>query len=249
MNKMQELFDKLVKEYDLRAIEIERETWYILNDLPLSKQTISNTITRLEETDKEFVNSNKKLLTNSEYISSVRRNFDKVNNAGETIGNFKMVNYLIMNSRLGSRYKIKLIEILDQIRINDYYVDENITDKNLDKLQEEINRLRGLIVVGNGGFENHQYKALSITAKEWSKIRGIEITEQMLLALMKKVGYITKDNNINHNMAYGNKIIVRNDIYYLSPKCLNLLVKQLDKYNNEELIQWNKKYIEESKPF
>lgn len=154
MNKVQVLFDELIKKYNLRAITIEGETWYSVNDLPLGKDAVRKAIQRLEKIKitnisdstsspvQNYVENNTKIITISMVTSSHIKNFDKVNNAGERFGNFKMVNYLIMNSRLGAEYKIELIEILDQIRQDGFYVDDNISSEQLDKLQQKVDKLK-----------------------------------------------------------------------------------------------------------
>lgn len=48
-NKVQDLFDKLIEKYNLRAITIEGETWYSVNDLPLGKDAVRKAIQRLEK--------------------------------------------------------------------------------------------------------------------------------------------------------------------------------------------------------
>lgn len=142
MKEIKELFDGLVKEYNLRAITIDNETWYGINDLPVREPR--KTFNDLKKQGKEnFVKENTKNITNSAVLLEDVRNFDKVNNNGETFGNFKMVNYLVMNSRLGAEYKIELIEILDEIRMKGYYVSDDITKEQLDNLQQEVDRLKG----------------------------------------------------------------------------------------------------------
>lgn len=144
MNKVQVLFDELIKKYNLRAIKIEGETWYGVNDLPIREPR--KTFGDLRKNKQEnFVNDNTRIIKPLD-ISAVplkdARNFDKINNFGEVFGNFKMVNYLIMNSRLGAEYKIELIEILDQIRQDGFYVDNNISSEQLDKLQQKVDKLK-----------------------------------------------------------------------------------------------------------
>lgn len=48
-NKVQQLFDKLVEGYNLRAIKIGDETWYALSDLPLDRKSINMKISRLSK--------------------------------------------------------------------------------------------------------------------------------------------------------------------------------------------------------
>lgn len=122
MNGVQNLFNKLIERYNLRAITIDGETWYGINDLPINKS--KDTFYKLrKEGQGDFVDNNTKMITNSGVANNDLRNFDKVNNAGETFGNYEMINYLIMNSRLGSEYKIELIKILKQIISNDVFLE------------------------------------------------------------------------------------------------------------------------------
>ena len=142
MNKIQVLFDELIKKYNLRAITIEGETWYAMNDLPLGRKAINKAVSRLKDTHEEYIKSNTKVITISMVTLSHLKNFDSIANRGEMFYNFKMVNYLIMNSRLGAEYKIELIEILDKIRQDGFYVDDNITSEQLDKLQQKVDKLK-----------------------------------------------------------------------------------------------------------
>lgn len=141
MNGVQNLFNKLIERYNLRAITIDGETWYGINDLPINKS--KDTFYKLrKEGQGDFVDNNTKMITNSGVANNDLRNFDKVNNAGETFGNYEMINYLIMNSRLGSEYKIELIKILKQIMTEGYYIDEDITQDQIDKLQNQVDKLK-----------------------------------------------------------------------------------------------------------
>lgn len=151
---MNELFNKLIEKYNLRAITIDKETWYGINDLPIRETRKTFSDLRKQGLG-DFVEDNTRTIkpsdisavlnsdtSNSAVCSTDTRNFDTVNNFGETFGNFKMVNYLIMNSRLGAEYKIDLIEILEQIKVNGYYIAQNINSYQLDKLQAEVNELK-----------------------------------------------------------------------------------------------------------
>ena len=147
-SRVQELFNELVERYNLRAIIINGEGWYGLNDLPI-RDTRKTTSDLRKQGFNDFVNNNTKLLTNAEIQSgSITdiRNFDTVNNRGELFGNFSMLNYLIMNSRLGAEYKIELIEILDKIRTNGYYIDDNITSEQVANLEREIEELKAELI-------------------------------------------------------------------------------------------------------
>jgi hypothetical protein len=145
-NKVKKLFDELIEKYNMRAITIEDKTWYAMNDLPMSGGAIRKKLHDISDVtlsnSLNFVKSNTKLITNSDINKSSTRNFDKVNNAGERFGNFKMINYLIMTSKLGVEYKIELIEILNEIKENDFYVDDNISKEQLNSLQNKVNKLK-----------------------------------------------------------------------------------------------------------
>ena len=150
-NKVQSLFNELVNKYNLRAIKIDDETWYAMNDLPLNRKAINMKMSNLRKDlssdgnlnlPSKFEKENTKLIKNSTVKLSNLRNFDKVNNTGETFGNFAMINYIIMTSRLGYEYKIEMINILDEIRKNDFYIDENIKPEQIEKLEQEVERLK-----------------------------------------------------------------------------------------------------------
>lgn len=139
MKGLKDLFDELVKEYNLRAITIDNETFYSINDLPMNTR---DNLSKLRKQGLEnFINDNTKTITTSNVYSTDIRNFDKIANRGETFGNFTMVNFLIMNSRLGAEYKIELIKILDKIRIQGYYIDNNINENQIRELKRNIKDL------------------------------------------------------------------------------------------------------------
>lgn len=138
---VQELFDSLIETYNLRAITIDDETWYGINDLPLKNDAIRKSLSRLKQSNPYYVENNTKKINSSTVTLSHTRNFDTISNFGETFGNYKIINYLVMSSRLGSEYKIELIEILDKIRTEGYYIDNNISQEQLDNLQCEVDRL------------------------------------------------------------------------------------------------------------
>ena len=112
MNKVQVLFDELIKKYNLRAITIEGETWYGVNDLPIREPR--KTFGDLRKNKQEnFVNDNTRIIKNSYVTSSPFRNFDKVNNAGERFGNEIMVIYLIQNSHMSITEKEKYLSLFN----------------------------------------------------------------------------------------------------------------------------------------
>ena len=217
-NKVQNLFDKLVEGYDLRAIKIGDETWYAMNDLPLSRQTLSNTKRKLEKSDAHlkcttnFVEENTRLIKNSEVKLNVIRNFDKVNNTGEMFGNFAMVNYIVMTSRLGHEYKIEMIKILDEIRKNDFYVDDNISDENLQKLKDNLIFKTEVLKKCYGN------KLLDV--KKVSRKVGVPL--DFIMGHMEKNGWITKKHEVTKKGAYG-KVIKHKDRFYLSEEGIKLI--------------------------
>lgn len=261
---IQELFDELIKKYNLRAITIEDITWYGINDLPIREPR--KTFSDLRKQNKEnFVKDNTKLITNSDVLlkdtsnSNVIkypvRNFDKVNNAGETFGNFKMVNYLIMNSRLGVDYKIDLIEILDVIRTKGYYIDNNITNEQLEDLELEISRLK--------------YDRLYGSTEIVKLINVPGLLSSSLFVYMDKIlrvgSYSVKTGNVNRKFVAnedfdhravelgiarrgtGNNILFFKEFADRFNNCENAL-EELRKINAEEL-KIKEKGIKNKKPF
>lgn len=219
-NKIQRLFDKLVEGYNLRAVKIGDETWYALNDLPLDRKSINMKISRLSKKSEgnfklptNFVEENTKLIKNSEVTLNVLRNFDKVNNTGETFGNFMMVNYIIMTSRLGIEYKIEIINILNEIRMNDFYVDDNISDKNLEKLKEQLAFKTEVL--------KKCYGDKLINIANVSNRVGIQV--DFILEHMVKNGWVTKKNyEVTKKGAYG-KVIKKDGVLYLSEEGIKLV--------------------------
>lgn len=145
-NKVQNLFDKLVERYNMRAIKIGDETWYAMNDLPLKDSAIRKKLHDISNVTlsntRNFVEQNTRMVRKSEVILSNIRNFDTIHNTGEKFGNFIMINYIVMTSRLGHEYKIEMIKILDEIRKNDFYVDDNISKEQLNSLQNKVDKLK-----------------------------------------------------------------------------------------------------------
>lgn len=218
-NKVQQLFDKLVEGYNLRAIKIGDETWYAMNDLPLSRQTLSNTKRKLEKSvvnlkcTTNFVEQNTKLITVSDVTLNVQRNFEKVNNTGEMFGNFAMINYVVMTSRLGDEYKIEMIDILNEIRMNDFYVDDNISDKNLEKLKEQLAFKTEVLKKCYGD------KLINII----NVSKRVEIPIDFILEHMVKNGWVTKKNyEVTKKGAYG-KVIKKDGVLYLSEEGIKLV--------------------------
>ena len=212
-NKVQQLFDKLVEGYNLRAIKIGDETWYAMNDLPLDRKAINKKMHDIKKVDEVFVNDNTKIVTNSTVTLSNLRNFDKVHNTGEMFGNFTMVNYIILSSRLGMEYKIKIIDILNEIRKNDFYVDDNISDKNLEKLKEQLAFKTEVL--------KKCYGDKLINIANVSNRVGIQV--DFILEHMVKNGWVTKKNyEVTKKGAYG-KVIKKDGVLYLSEEGIKLV--------------------------
>ena len=254
MKGIQDLFNELIKQYNLKAITVDNITWYGVNDLPITN--INMTYSRLKKQGFiDFVEDNTKLITNSDITSSYIRNFDKVNNAGEKFGNFKMVNYLVMNSRLGANYKIDLIEILDKIRIQGYYIDSNITKEQLEDLELEISRLK--------------YDRLYGSTEIVKLINVPSLLSSSLFVYMDKVlrvgSYSVKTGNVNRKFVAnedfdhraielgiarrgtGNNILFFKEFADRFNDCENAL-EELRRINTEEL-KIKEKGIENKKPF
>lgn len=254
MKGIQDLFNELIKQYNLKAITVDNITWYGVNDLPITN--INMTYSRLKKQGFiDFVEDNTKLITNSDITSSYIRNFDKVNNAGEKFGNFKMVNYLVMNSRLGANYKIDLIEILDKIKIQGYYIDSNITKEQLEDLELEIGRLK--------------YDRLYGSTEIVKLINVPSLLSSSLFVYMDKVlrvgSYSVKTGNVNRKFVAnedfdhraielgiarrgtGNNILFFKEFADRFNDCENAL-EELRRINTEEL-KIKEKGIENKKPF
>lgn len=225
-NKVQMLFDDLVKEYSLRAIEIDGEVWYGINDLPLDRKAINKKIHDMKKINKEFVDDNTQIVRNLTVTLSNLRNFDKVHSTGETFGTFAMVNYIIMSSRLGMEYKIGLIQILDEIRVNDFYIDENILNENYEKLKERYKKLEKEFEVRNGIVKKCYGKKL-INIKNISKSTGIDV--EFILEHMRKNNWISVKMEVTRKGAYG-KVIKKDGVFYLSEEGVKLIQ---DAYSRE----------------
>lgn len=211
-NKVQQLFNKLAEGYNLRAIKIGDETWYAINDLPLKESAIRKQVQYIRESSEDYANKNIKHITNSDVILNHTRNFEKVNNAGENFGNFKIANEIIFNSRLARDYKRNLINILDEIRKNDFYVDDNISNENLQKLKDNLIFKTEVLKKCYGN------KLLDV--KNVSKKVGIPL--DFIMGHMEKNGWITKKHEVTKKGAYG-KVIKHKDRFYLSEEGIKLI--------------------------
>ena len=255
MKGIQDLFDELIKQYNLRAITIDDITWYGINDLPIREPRKIFSDLR-KQNEENFINNNTKLITNSDVLLTDIRNFDKVNNRGERFGNFKMMNYLIMSSdKLGVNYKISLTEILDTIRTRGYYIDSNITKEQLEDLELEISRLK--------------YDRLYGSTEIVKLINVPSLLSSSLFVYMDKVlrvgSYSVKTGNVNRKFVAneefdhraielgiarrgtGNNILFFKEFADRFNDCENAL-EELRKINAEEL-KIKEKGIENKKPF
>ena len=117
-----------------------------MNDLPLKDSAIRKKLHDISNVTlsntRNFVEQNTRMVRKSEVILSNIRNFDTIHNTGEKFGNFIMINYIVMTSRLGHEYKIEMIKILDEIRKNDFYVDDNISKEQLNSVQNKVDKLK-----------------------------------------------------------------------------------------------------------
>lgn len=215
-NRVQQLFDKLVEGYNLRAIKIGDETWYAINDLPLKDSAIRKKLHDISNVTlsntRNFVEQNTRMVRKSEVILSNIRNFDTIHNTGEKFGNFAMINYIVMTSRLGHEYKIEMIKILDEIRKNDFYVDDNISDENLQKLKDNLIFKTEVLKKCYGN------KLLDV--KKVSRKVGVPL--DFIMGHMEKNGWITKKHEVTKKGAYG-KVIKHKDRFYLSEEGIKLI--------------------------
>lgn len=218
-NKIERLFNELVEGYNLRAIKIDNETWYAINDLPLDRKAINKKMHDIKKVDEVFVNDNTKIVTNSTVTLSNLRNFDKVHNTGEMFGNFTMVNYIILSSRLGMEYKIKIIDILNEIRKNDFYIDENISNENYKKLKVRYEKVREKLETRNEILKQC-YGSKLIHIKNVSKRTGIPV--EFMEEHMVKNGWITAKGEVTKKGAYG-KVIKEDKGFVLSERGVELI--------------------------
>lgn len=243
MNKVQELFNNLVKEYNLRAIQISDEVWYAINDLPINGQTIrkrlseinnsdvtlSNTQNEINNSDvilnytRNFVENNTKMIYNPHLDNCKYKNFDKVNNAGEKFGTFKMINFLVMSSRLGIEYKLQLINMLDEIRKNDYYVDDNISDENYNKLKQELEQKSVWLRKCFGNTVVHVNKVA----------KDLGVTVEEVMGYMKKNKWIDEKCNVTDIGGLGKVLLIKNNLY-LSFRGINLISNAKSRQENKQ---------------
>ena len=218
MNKVQELFQQLIAEFELRAIEIDGETWYALNDLPLKPSAIREALSRLK-------NSN----ATSNVISNDIKNFESpIANRGEKFGNYKIINYLIMSSKLGAEYKIKIINILDEIRQNSYYVDNNITEQQMEKLQKELDERNVMLRKVFGTNLRTLPQFVDIINQNSNHF----ITLNDLISLMKKLKWLNNKMEITFNGST-RKLVKYNDEILISEYGRQLILDNLSKAENK----------------
>lgn len=113
MKGIQDLFDELIKQYNLRAITIDDITWYGINDLPIREPRKIFSDLR-KQNEENFINNNTKLITNSDVASNSPRNFDKVNNRGETFGTEDMLIYLVQKSHMTISEKEEYLKLFNK---------------------------------------------------------------------------------------------------------------------------------------
>lgn len=222
-NKIQRLFDELVEGYNLRAIKIDNETWYAINDLPLKESAIRKKIHDISNVTlsntRNFINENTKLIRSSDVTLSNTRNFDKIHNTGEKFGNFTMINYIVLTSRLGHEYKIEMINILNEIRKNDFYIDENISNENYKKLKVRYEKVRERLETRNEILKQC-YGSKLIHIKNVSKRTGIPV--EFMEEHMVKNGWITAKGEVTKKGAYG-KVIKEDKGFVLSERGMELI--------------------------
>lgn len=222
-NKIQRLFDELVEGYNLRAIKIDNETWYAINDLPLKESAIRKKIHDISNVTlsntRNFINENTKLIRSSDVTLSNTRNFDKIHNTGEKFGNFTMINYIVLTSRLGHEYKIGMINILNEIRKNDFYIDENISNENYKKLKVRYEKVRERLETRNEILKQC-YGSKLIHIKNVSKRTGIPV--EFMEEHMVKNGWITAKGEVTKKGAYG-KVIKEDKGFVLSERGMELI--------------------------
>ena len=121
--------------------------------------------------------------------------------------------------------------------MNDFYIKEQITQENMNKLINKINTLRQNMIDCTG-CQPTQYKTLTSIADEWSRNRNINITTKMLIGLMYKHKWINTNGKLNVNVLYGGKVIQKDKEYYISPRAYKLLLTHFHNAEDEELLVW-----------
>lgn len=146
---------------------------------------------------------------------------------------------VLMQSRkpIAKQFKKGVKKILKEIRLNDFYIKEQITQENMDKLINKINTLRQNMIDCTG-CQPTQYKTLTSIADEWSRNRNINITTKMLIGLMYKHKWINTNGKLNVNVLYGGKVIQKDKEYYISPRAYKLLLTHFHNAEDEELLVW-----------
>lgn len=238
-NKIQELFNSLISQYNLRAIKIEGEMWYALNDLPLNPITIRRTLQNLRNSlttssrNSNFEQENTKLITNSDVHSVNIRNFNtELNNRGEKFGNFEMINFLTMTSnRLGNEYKIELIKILKEIHENGFYIDNNLTDENVEKLKLRL--------------KDAQIKMERITGK-WYYLHDLHFDNGVTITVAEQeeiINEVWKNKNGEVKTSAHNKVLTKNGKLMISEIGIKQMkvnyinrAKQTQKQKSENII-------------
>lgn len=261
-NAIQEKFNKLVRRFGLKYIYIKGECYYGLNNIPLTKQTINNKLNELrlgitnedgEEIGTSFYMKNV-VKINNKYLreNECKRNFETIIGSGTNFGTFKMVNYIIMNSDLCRAYKIEIIDILDEIRKYDFYIDKNISDENYERLLkrfEEIEK-RFYIITGNWSkFADALEKHSIDKAFAWEFVRK-EYLKKVVIDGNEK--WVVKENakslqriRIKNTIDKTTKEV--KEVYFVSEKCIDSIIKS-KRRAEKELINAMENNINE-KPF
>ena len=133
-NKVQNLFDELIEKYNLRAIKIDDETWYAMNDLPLNRKAINMKMSNLRKSKSTegFVNDNTIIIKNS----TIKENGGKfkVNNTGETFGTKDMILKIVNESKMSIEDKKEYLDFFEV----DYVVGETKEDGFIDGLERAL---------------------------------------------------------------------------------------------------------------
>ena len=118
----------------MRQIKIDETMWYAMNDLPISRQTLSNRLNKIRTmpNTKDFAEENTIIMNNS-IIKENGGNF-KVNNRGETFGTKDVLLKLVNESKMSAEDKRKYLDYFGV----DYVVGETKEDGFVSKLEKAL---------------------------------------------------------------------------------------------------------------
>ena len=238
-------FSFIFENENIEIVEINGKVLFNAKDVGMCLD-----IAEVRSSIRGFTESQKIIVTNSDVQSM---HFRKLNNAGELFLTESGIYRLIFKSRKeeAKRFEKWVTEkVLPSIRQNDFYIDDNINQENLDKLNkavQEINRMRGLLV-DTTGYSGNDYIRLDIIAKEWGDKEGVNINELALVELMRKHRWIDKEGNLYDKIKYGGKVICTKERYFLSPRGSELLWVHFLKESHSNLLEWSNN-IKTEKPF